>query len=442
MLINTGVFVYLACLICFLIAAKRYSTDNFSLPMLFICFALAEIPYLFFIYNNSDELHRYVLYNLTDLDTAFFKHILYKFLFVSIAFYFILKTKFQLGFVSNFYAINYLPVNRYRYISLFFCLLTILVFLAFLSKVGGLLNLILNISTKTTAVQGTAFYRNTFLITSMLTVGFYILYLSKKTTILFVDKIALFFLITLCFIILGSSGERKNPMMLLIFAAMSWNFLVAKIKLLTLKNVFLLAFLVFFASLAPVLRKTGAIEIYMESPGTLFIDSFQYIGEVFKRFSEIDISLFIFSHFDSVDKLWFGASLSDFFTGFIPSSIYPEKPPLDEGVYIYALAHGYDVYPPTAFNKMLPVGWPLSRMTGPYVNFGIIGVVVFAALTGIVLKVFENIMIRSAYSPQTILLYCIIVVTNFGLTNAFVFNLLTVIVMLSILTLLIKIRIK
>jgi hypothetical protein len=441
MIVNLGIASFLCILLCLLFIAKKNSNDNFSLPVLFVCFALAEVPYLFFIYNNSGELHRYVLYNLDNLDVVFFKHLIYKLLFVITAFFFILKSNIQFRSISQFYCVDHMRPKLLAFFSYFFFIITLVVFAAFLIKVGGLLNLILNMSTKTLAVQGTAFYRNTFLLTSMLSVGFFILYISKKQEAAFIDKLILALLIVTCFAILGSSGERKNPMMLLIYAAICWNFLVSKLQIFTLKNVSLFAFLIFFASLAPVLRKSGAIEIYMESPGDLFLDSFQYIGEVFKRFSEVDISIFIFSHFDSIDKLWFGASIVDFFTGFIPSSIYFDKPPLDEGVYIYALAHGYDVYPPTAFHQMLPVGWPLSRMTGPYVNFGIVGIVVFSALTGVILKAFENLMIKSTYSPQSILLYCIIVVTNFGLTNAFVFNLLSIIVILTVLTFLIKIRI-
>jgi hypothetical protein len=441
MIVNIGIGCLFFILVCLFFIAKKHSKDNFSLPVLFICFALAEIPYLYFIYNNSDELHRYVLYNLDNLDVVFFKHLVYKLLFILVAFYFILKSNIRLPRISRFYSVDHFNANLIAFLAYFFFIITLIVFAAFLSKVGGLLNLILSMSTKTLAVQGTAFYRNTFLLTSMLTVGFFILYISKKNTVSFFDKSMLFILVITCFAILGSSGERKNPMMLLIYTAICWNFLVSKLRVFTIKNISLFAFLIFFASLAPVLRKSGAIEIYMESPGDLFLDSFQYIGEVFKRFSEVDISLFIFSHFDSVDKLWFGASIVDFFTGFIPSSMYIDKPPLDEGVYIYALAHGYDVYPPTAFNQMLPVGWPLSRMTGAYVNFGIIGIIAFAGLTGIILKAFENLMIESTYSPQSIVLYCIIIVTNFGLTNAFDFNLLSIIVVLSALTLLIKTRI-
>ena len=441
MIVNIAIFGFLAFLTFLLFIAKKNSVDNFSLPVLFICFALAEVPYLFFIYNNSQELHPYVLYNLENLDLVFFKHLFYKLLFIIIAFYFIMKSNFSINVLSNFYSVDHFTPKLLAVFSWFFFVITLVVFASFLSKVGGLLNLILNMSTKTLAVQGTAFYRNTFLLTSMLSVGFFILYISKKGNASVFDKAILGVLIIVCFAILGSSGERKNPMMLLIYAAICWNFLVAKLKVITLKNVSLFVFLVFFASLAPVLRKSGAIELYMDTPGDLFLDSFQYIGEVFKRFSEVDISIFIFSHFDSIDKLWFGASIVDFFTGFVPSSMYYDKPPLDEGVYIYALAHGYDVYPPTPFHQMLPVGWPLSRMTGPFVNFGIFGIVIFAALTGVVLKTFENIMIDSIYSPQSILLYCIIIVTNFGLTNAFVFNLLSIIVVLSILTFLIKIRI-
>ena len=441
MIVNIGIGSFFIVLVCLLFIAKKKSNDNFSLPVLFICFALAEVPYLFFIYNNSGELHRYVLYNLDNLDIVFFKHLVYKLLFILVAFYFILKSNIHLPRISNFYSVDHFRPKLIAFFAYLFFIITLVVFAAFLSKVGGLLNLVLSMSTKTLAVQGTAFYRNTFLLTSMLTIGFYILYISKKKYISVFDKSMLFILVAVCFAILGSSGERKNPMMLLIFTALCWNFLVSKLRIFTFKNVSLFAFLIFFASLAPVLRKSGAIELYMESPGDLFFDSFQYIGEVFKRFSEVDISLFIFSHFDSIDKLWFGASIVDFFTGFVPSSMYLDKPPLDEGVYIYALAHGYDVYPPTAFNQMLPVGWPLSRMTGAYVNFGLLGVIAFAAITGMILKTFENLMINSTYSPQSIVLYCIIIVTNFGLTNAFVFNLLSIIFVLSALTFLIKMRI-
>jgi hypothetical protein len=99
-----------------------------------------------------------------------------------------------------------------------------------------------------------------------------------------------------------------------------------------------------------------------------------------------------------------------------------------------------DVYPPTPFVQMLPVGWPLSRMTGPYVNFGELGVVFFGFLTGMFLKFVSNVMVTAKYSSQTVFLYCMLVVTNFGFTNAFVFNMMTTVMILLIISVALKDR--
>lgn len=430
MLVNLSISAYLLFLLTIFIVAKRNSKSSFDLYIFFTLIAIAEIPYLYFLNNNQDELHRYVAVHMDDFDFYFIKHVFLKMVFVSTCLIGMVFTNFKSHYLSSVLQPLSVSKNRIKFLSYLMVVLTIIVFYFFLKTIGGLEFLIMNISNKTTVVQGTAGLRNTFLLTSMLSVGFFIEYISLKKKVVFFDFLILFIIVILGFFILASSGERKNPIMLLIFSAVIWNFRVNRIKLITFKNLLIGFFLIFFASLAPVLRERGAVELYLENPEKLLLASVPYFGEVFKRFSEIDISLFIFSHFDSLDKLWLGASIKDFFTGFIPSSFFPNKPPLDEGVYIYALAHFMDVYPPTPFVQMMPVGWPLSRMTGPYVNFGELGVLLFGLITGIFLKFVSNIMVSSKYSSQTVFLYCMLVVTNFGFTNAFIFNMLTTVFIL------------
>jgi len=401
---------------------KIQKESIFSLKNLFVIFAIAEIPYLYFLNANTQLIHPYVQSHIVDYEEVFTQHIILKMMFLCVALTTMSMVKPKSIILTKIFSVSNISRKGLLLSSLFLLLITIIVFYLFLDKVGGLLFLILNMSNKTLIVQGTGLYRNMYLITSLLSVGFYIHFLSTCKHISKMKLLFLMCLILLFFLILASSGERKNPILLLIYCLILWNFKISKIKLFTVKNIIMFLLLLFFAALAPVLRKHGSTEFYIDNPIALITDALPYIGEIFKRFSEIDISLFIYSHFKGGDDFWFGTSIVDFFTGFIPSQFYPNKPPLDEGVYIYALAHHYNVSPPTPFNEMIPVGWPLSRVTGGYVNFGVFGVIINAIIVGVVLKYFYVLLVKTKYSPSAMVMFSTLLATNFGITNAFVAN--------------------
>ncbi|QYJ72799.1 hypothetical protein K0H59_07145 [Shewanella sp. FJAT-51649] len=426
MLINLYIFCFfLFIILMFIIVNINKSRSIFDLNNFFLLFCLAEIPYLFYLNNNQSIIHNYVKKHLVDYELVFSQHIILKVIFIAVALFAMTLISIRLPKIEKACSIEQYSYRDIRFFSVILVFLTAGIYAVFLYKVGGLLYLLLNLSNKTLVVQGTAMFRNGFFVTSFLSVGFFIHYCSIKLSLgkcIKYDKFILFFLLIIFFIMLASFGERKNPILLLIYSIVSWNFSVSKVKLLTLKNILLFSGLLFFAALAPVLRKHNATEYYLSNPIELLMDALPYIGEVFKRFSEIDISLFIFSYFQGVDQFWFGATFIDFLTGFIPSSFYPDKPPLDEGVYIYALAHFNNVTPPVPFHSMAPVGWPLSRVTAGYVHFGVIGVAVSAFIVGVILRLVSNIYRFSNCSPYAGFFYCTLIVTGFGLTNAFVFN--------------------
>jgi hypothetical protein len=333
--------------------------------------------------------------------------------------------------VGNIYfnsPLNYAK-GRLKFITIFFCLVTLVSFFVFLEQVGGIFYLITNMDNKTNIVKGTALFRNLFFISSVLSVGFYICYVSKSHNSIS-KKLILIFLIASFFLMLASFGERKNPLLLVLFSIIMWNYSVNKINIFTVRNVLFFLFLIVFSSLAPVLRHEGAFESYLGDPQKLFNDALPYIGELFKRFSDIDISLFIYSYFDTSSKFWYGSTFSGFFTGFIPSSVYEGKPPLDEGVYIYNLAQGLKVTIGSPFKDMIPVGWPLGRVTAGYVHFGLVGIVIYAVLTGMFLKYCYKVMIFSNYSPLWVAFYSYLMLISFGFSNAYVFNALTIFLLL------------
>jgi hypothetical protein len=81
------------------------------------------------------------------------------------------------------------------------------------------------------------------------------------------------------------------------------------------------------------------------------------------------------------------------------------------------------------FRHLIPVGWPLSRVTGPYVHFGVFGVLVGGLLTGAIVRRIA-LSAFSMETPGSIFLYTWVIFTGFGLTNAFVFNFAVIVALL------------
>jgi len=427
-LTTTIYFIILLSTLLFFI--KKYNGDAFHVIPLFLLLSIAEVPYLYYISHNTEELHQQVLYYLNDFEVSFLKHVFFKLVFIFFCLIAMLLFKPK---VYSRAAVMLSNGNGSITLLVFFSAVSIGSFIAFLEQVGGLFYLISNMDNKTNVVKGTALYRNLFFISSLLAVGAYISSLNPYRVSIR-NVLFLIFVVIVYFLMLASFGERKNPLLLIVFTFIMWNYAIRKLDVFSLKNLVIILFFILFSSIAPVLRNQGAFELYLLHPSDLVKDSLPYLGELFKRFSDIDISLFIYSYFDESGKFWYGATFSDFFSGFIPSSLYENKPPLDEGVYIYNMAQGLVVEIGSPFKDMIPVGWPLSRVTSGYIHFGIVGIVVYAIFTGVILKYFYNLMVYSSYSPIWVAFYTYLMLIGFGISNAFVFNAITILCLLVILS--------
>ncbi len=62
--------------------------------------------------------------------------------------------------------------------------------------------------------------------------------------------------------------------------------------------------------------------------------------------------MFVFDHFKTAD-LWYGKSYANFFVQWIPSSLFPNKPPMDDGMYLYNMIRGLQVLPNTPTRELL-----------------------------------------------------------------------------------------
>ena len=425
-MIAFAIFIYAFFLyLLYKVTPKSGEDSVFGFRKLAFLITAAEIPYLFAVNSNPEVLHPNILSSITNFEEVFLQFLGFKFLFLIgftiTAFHLNIKSAQALSSATTLTKIRTTPALDLQ-LAILTLGLAILTFVLLLSELGGINYMLLNWATRTEALRGTAVFRVSNLTFGLLSVGFAINYIARKEHPGIIAKAVLFLQISLIFLILLAVGERKNPILLILYAMISWNFRVQPIRLASGKNLMLLVVLMAFSALFPVLREDGAMELFLSDPTTIIVPAFEHWGQIFARLSDLDTSLFVYSYFDGFDKFWYGASWPDLITGLTPATIFPEKPPIDEGTYIYALAHDYHITPPAPFKDLLPVGWPLSRVTGPYVHFGAAGVIFGGLITGHLMRLISNSTLRSR-SPSSLLVYTWAMLTGFGLTNAFLFYL-------------------
>src|SRR5690606_26344605 len=108
----------------------------------------------------------------------------------------------------------------------------------------------------------------------------------------------------------------------------------------------------------------------VQNPEVLKSEIIEEIGSVTRSVSYIDHYLLVMEHF-SVDNLWWGKSFIDILYASIPRKIFPDKPPVDDGVYLRSIAEGMDVTPPTPYKDMYQSSWPPETIGTMYMNFWI-----------------------------------------------------------------------
>lgn len=406
---------------------NKKNNDLFHPKSFFLIFISFEIPFAFSLINDHTLMPFYALKHVKDFDSMFFIHFFNSFIFISIVILSITYFNPRSRLLKKQIDISYYNPKRHLYTHLIFLFLVFITYYLFLQSVGGLRFLLLNLDSKSAIISGTGYYRAIYTVSAFLSIGFLITYYSKYIKPSSLNKLYLFLIIILMFIILSSLGSRKTPMLFILYVLLMWNYNISKIKAFTFKNFFLLFIALFYFAAMPLFRTEGSSEFYSNNLSLLFIDSLNNLGIFFQRFSELERSLMIYSLFD-YDNLWLGRSFLDILYSPIPRGFFPDKPPLDEGVYLYNIAHGNYVEPGTSLRKMTVVGWPPSTITNMYINFWYFGVILGAIIIGYFLKYFYNLALDLKYNPLVIYFYTSAIFGDLAVTNRNIVAFLTMIV--------------
>ena len=231
-------------------------------------------------------------------------------------------------------------------------------------------------------------------------------------------------------------GGRKALIILVVECFIIYHYAIHKMtlsRLLSIRNIvaalFILAFFVVFTNL----RTDGSFESLVSNPTGFLQGAFTNLTASLVGESYVPFYVKVVSYFDS-HELWGGLSFLGLFTAIIPSSLFPGKPPVDDGAYLYSIALGRgDIVPPMPFSQLDGSSYPLETFGSMYANFGVAGLLVGMVLLGYLYGRVYTKMQTSSYSLFWIVLYTQVMFT-FQISTLRIFQLLQCIALLLVVT--------
>lgn len=407
-------FFILTCL--YIVEQKISNRDAFSPGNIFIYFsALSGLPLLWFSTNTKaiDELifanldsqyhqinlaYRAYVYTIIGMLISYIGIVLGNKVSHPLLNYFFSKALPLKAFQGQY--VPQKSVTRARNRGGIVFLVGIFVYLIFIQKMGGITDLWENLHERVERASGLG-YLQTFYSYSIVFGALLIIYASiLKRRFLFSAAITI-----LTIFILASLGQR-GPVAEFIFAIIViYHYKIRSINnILTIKTMSIAAIFIIFMLLSVQFRTAGAIEKYRAEPAELFADAqSSFERHVIARFGRLERDIAILGYFDQ-HNIWWGASYYSLITAPIPRSTYPDKPPVDTGRYLLAIAEGAVIIPPVPVSELPPSSWPDANWAG-YMNFYIPGFIAAYLLSGFILGfTFQHVRYRN-YSIAAVVFY-------------------------------------
>ncbi len=404
-----------------LIISYKRNRDFFS-PVVIISFMniITIVPHLWIISQSIMNIYPLVLYYFGFIGLEFEKGI-FKFFIIQVVAYIFNLVGIKFYETINMNNLKYYRIDmkeskeKLKWGATILIAIGIIAYLILIYAIGGFEFLFSNIHKRTFLLRG-----NNYLLSLIdcLIIGVAIYTYSHKYNNTPKTRIYLFFVTTGVVIIFTSFGGRATSVLLFLIILMIWNYSVKKIKIFTLRNILIMLLVLIYIIMVPLLRAENALYAYMNDINMLFDQIIKSGTNIIKEISIVDRNLFAVNYF-SLDNIWYGKSFIDLIYAFIPSTLYPDKPPVDDGVYIWTLVNGIYVEPSLPYHSLSQSSWPLETMGMMYANFWIPGVIIGMFVLGIIQSFTYNLMKKSGFTVFTIVLYSYIIY-KFDLSNLFI----------------------
>lgn len=224
----------------------------------------------------------------------------------------------------------------------------------------------------------------------------------------FIDKVALLIMIIIymgSYLIYSSRGPALE-LILVLFCCYSMNY-----RSISLKEIFNPKYIIAIIIMAVIAIYALAKRINVNMSGQSFS---YYINILVSEFNRSDRDIFTYSYFADHAK-WFGKEFLSVLVMFVPSSVWPNKPVVDDGFLLCNLMYGNTVTPTMGrLNLDLTIGSvPFTTQGLAYANFGILGVIGAGFLMGAIYRVAYDRVYYSNNTMSTLVYFYVIYMLGF-----------------------------
>lgn len=400
-----------------------------------ILYVLYTVPFIFYSIGNERELviNKFVLFMFgNEIDSLLLQYILLQTVGIFFLYLGIFSNMFSTGQKFNFILFKSRDTFKFNYRSfIFFFILSILFFSYLIFSLGGLIDVIISANLRTTFLSGSTYLvkiTTTFLYIS-------VVFLIKSLSYKKINIILLLLFYIIYFLTLSAFGGRSDFIVLLLVSFFSYSIFFKSIKIVTLKNLAIVFGVLIYVVVIPEIR----VDI-INVDKTIFEIFNENIITIARGNEYVSIQLAILGLFN-YENLWLGSSYIDLLYSVIPRSIFIDKPPIEEGIYIFNNIIGNSVTPSYPARKMTLVGWPPGTMGVMFANFHILGVVVGYFILGVIYNFYYLALRNSNFNIPLVFIYLFVVI-KFELTNHYIFHLITILILLKATSLLQKINFK
>ena len=303
---------------------------------------------------------------------------------------------------------NYTLYKRYHQVGVLLLIIGTYAFMLIMSKIGGVVYFFTNLQMRRYLVQDLDFES---MLLGVLRYAPLLIVYSKR----FVDKKINVFdviVIVLSGIMVGMGG-RKALIMLCIEVLMICHFVIKEIKIkdfLKLKYVVGLGVLYMFFSFYSTFRTPDAMNSFSVDPISYISENSKGVGAQIR--GESYVPFYTASiYYVKENGYWYGKSFLGLLTAPIPSSFFAEKPPVDDGMYLYSICNGRNVEPIMPTKLLDGSSLPLETFGAMYLNFGPLGVLFGMFVVGLMIGFSYYKMVKNNMTFMGLLMYVVVVFT-------------------------------
>lgn len=332
---------------------------------------------------------------------------------------------------ENVARVNIRGQEKYKYIGIVIWAIGFAAFIKIMNQVGGIYYFFTHLQFRTSLTRDIDFW--SWLLPFVDYGVLFIIYSYKGTEKRLNIKIILLIIISG---LVSGLGGRKALLILFIEALLLYHYTIKKIDI---KRFFKMRYILgaialyLFFVLMSKFRTEGAAEAFLQNPLAFTKDSSEGIFETIQSESYVSFFMTIIDYFKT-HALWLGRSFIGLITAIIPSSLYPGKPPVDDGTYLYSICQGRtNIIPPMSFDNLDGSSYPLETFGSMYANFGLVGLFVGMIVLGGIYGYAYRKMKNNSYSLFNVVIYTQIIFT-FQLSTLRIFQLFELIIVFGIIT--------